>query len=442
MSAMTDPRRCDPSILPISEYQRRYWAKWNESPRCTAFNTPLAFEIRGDLDLAAFKQACLEATKTQDITHARFSEDGSEQYHGSFSIDDFYEQIALDPTCDVEAELREIFRRPFDLASGPLVKFYLCSLDDQTHYFVLSAHHIITDARWGPTMISTLGLAYHACVSGSTLEPSAGPSYAACIQRLRASVKPERKQRARAFWRQFLEHAPLTVDLPRTSHAEPEARAAESIFFDLDEDLARATRGFASAHDSTLFIVLSAMFSFLLASYAEQEVVVASYPLDMRPHGFDHVVGCFVNLALMKATVRPHTTLGALVGELTQQRRQVRPHWHFSLRDLVHVGGEIDVDIEKSYFSVFFGETYLNTHPLQLDRLDVRSVNLPWSDEFDRELRLLYDASQSSGIRFRMDYRSTHYDRSVIVSFIEQFRRVLARALVDERSLREIASEA
>ena len=133
------------------------------------------------------------------------------------------------------------------------------------------------------------------------------PAYAACIQALHASVTAERQARARAFWARFLDRAPRHVAFPRTENPLVPEQAAESIYFDLDEAVATSLKQFASACNSTLFIVLSAMYAFLLARYAKQESVVASYPLNMRPHGFERIAGCFVNLALLKATVDPNT---------------------------------------------------------------------------------------------------------------------------------------
>lgn len=431
----------DPTRLPMHEYQRRYWAKWNQNPRCTSFHTPLAFRIRGALDKVAFKQACAAVLRAQEVTRAFYNDDGTEQYLSDLSVDDVFVERTLDPEADVEAQLRVLFREPFDLSRGPLVRFYLCRFDEHTQYFVLSAHHIITDAVWGPTMVATIAEAYRARLAGREPATLQGPTYQECIEKMQRSVKPARKAKARTFWHDYLKNAPRTVAVPRLQSSEFAHRAAASIFFDLDSDVARQARRFADQRSSTLFIVLSAMFGFVLARAAGQEVVLSSYPLDMRPYGHGHLVGCFVNLALIKATVRPHTTLGELVDELTVQRKRVRPHWHYSIRDLVCTGGEIDADIEETFFSVFFGETFLNTAPLKLEGVEVDYVTMPWSDEFDRELRLLYDASQPQGIRCRMDYRRAHYDPAVIDRMVDEFQAVLARALVDERPLGTLADE-
>lgn len=439
---LASTREQDPSALPMSVYQQRYWAKWAENPSGTFFNTPVAFEIRGDLDKGALRHACHSATTTHEIMHARFSDDGSEQYHAGFSIEDFLVEGPAIDAGDVEDEIRRIFGRPFDLASGPLVRFHLFAAGDQTHYFVVTSHHVITDGLWVPLLISQISSAYADYVSGATGSLAPGPSWARCIASLHASVTPERRARARAFWKEFLDRAPLTVDFPRKERHDVPELAAESIYFDLDENLSKEVVEFSSDCNSTLFIVLSAMYSFLLARYAGQEVVLASYPINMRPHGFERIAGCFVNLALLKATIRPNTSFRALVDELTRQRRSVRAHWHFPLRDLIRVGGEIDADIEETYFSVFFGETYLNSRVFALGDLAVRAIDLPWSEEFDRELRLLYDASDGARIKLRMDFRSAHYDRDVILEFTSQFARLLAHAIRNERPLHRLADGA
>jgi hypothetical protein len=440
--AMTDHHKLDPSLLPISVYQGRYWSKWAECPQSSAFNTSAAFEIRGELDKIALKNACGVALKAQEIMHATFSEDGSEQYHLDFSIEDVFTEDAVSDGSTIEDEVRKIFNRPYDLASGPLLRFHLGAKGDRTHYFVASSHHVITDASWVPLLISQISSAYAALVSGLPAPVPRGPPYATCIQALHAQMTPERRAAARAFWTRFLAQAPRTVAFPRKPRHGVKDLAAESVYFDLDEDVTEAAKEFSADCNSTLFIVLAAMYVFLLAKYAAQEVVFVSYPINVRPHGFERVAGCFVNLALLRATVQPDTSLRMLVDQLTRQRKDVRSHWLFPLRDLVHVGGEIDADVERTYFSVFFGETYLNGREFSLGDLVARPINLPWSEEFDRELRLLYDASDDRRIRFRMDFRCAHYDGARIREFTTEFRRLLARAMVDERPLHWIADDA
>jgi hypothetical protein len=50
-------------------------------------------------------------------------------------------------------------------------------------------------------------------------------------------------------------------------------------------------------------------------------------------------------------------------------------------------------------------------------------------------LRLLYDPSDAEVIKFRMDFRTTLFDRALILQFIDELRQMSGRLIDDERPL-------
>ena len=425
----------DTRTLPISVYQHRYWSKWAESPSGTSFNTSVVFEITGPLNRAALIRACHFATQKHDILHAIFSADGSAQYYADFDRDDFVTERTCAIEVDIATELRNILDEPFDLAAGPLARFHLLN-HKSTVYLIVTVHHIIADAATAKIVIADVALAYLAiCNEASSLEAERY-SYSDCIDALHALQTPERQHAAAEFWRAFLRGTPPIVAFPQ-SDAAAHDYCAESIFFELDQATSQALRAFARDNRTTLFIVLFALYGLLLSHYARQDEVVVSYPVNMRPAGFGHVSGCFVNLSLLKAAIDADTTFETLVAQLTRQRRAAKPHQFYQLSQIVNEQAELGLDIEKSYFGVFFGETHLGAGPLTVNGVSVKPLEIPWSQQFDRELRLLYDADGAAAIKLRMDFRCGKYDRAVVGRFIEDFGALSRTLVTDRRPLQE-----
>jgi hypothetical protein len=426
----------DTKTLPISSFQHRYWRKWAENPGSTSFNTSVVFEISGPLDRGALKQAWQLATQKHDIMHATFSADGSAQYYTEFGIDEFMTERACATEVDIDTELRNILDEPFDLAAGPLARIYLLNYRS-TVYLIVMAHHIIADAAAAKIMMTDVVLAYLAIRRDpNSLEPE-HYSYSACIDALHALQTPEKQHAAHEFWRAFLRGAPPIVAFPQRRDAVADEYSAESMYFELDEATSQSLRVFAHDNRTTLFIVLFALYGLLLSSYACQDEVVISYPVNMRPAGFGHVFGCFVNLSLLKVAIDRETTFKALVAQLTRQRRETKPHQFYQLSQIINEQAELGLDIERSYFGVFFGETHLNTSALTMDGVSIRPLDIPWSEEFDRELRLIYDADDAATIKLRMDFRSGKYDRALITRFIDDFKTLSGMLLADPRPLRD-----
>jgi hypothetical protein len=426
----------DTTTLPISVYQRRYWLKWAENPSSTSFNTSVVFAISGPLDRDALRRACHFATQKHDIMHATFSKDGSAQHFTEFDIDDFMTERACARGVDIDTELRNILNEPFDLAAGPLVRIYLLN-HDSTVYLIVMMHHIIADAGTAKIMTSDVALAYlEICRDPSSLEPQ-HYSYSACIDALHALQTPEKQHAAQEFWREFLRGTFPIVAFPQRSDVVANDCSAESMYFELDEDTSQSMRVFAHDNRTTLFIVLFALYGLLLSRYACQDEVLISYPVNMRPADYGHVFGCFVNLSLLKVAIDGDTTFRTLVAQLTRQRREARPHQFYQLSQIVNEQAALGLDIEKSYFGVFFGETHLGTSPLEVNGVSIRPLDIPWSEQFDRNLRLLYDADGTERLKLRMDFRSGKYDRELIMRFIDDFKALSRTLVADRRPLRE-----
>jgi hypothetical protein len=424
--------------LPISVYQHRYFAKWAKFPHGTAFNTSMVVEISGKLNTRALKQACYRAAQKHEILHATYSEDGSEQRYTEFAIADFFLEQDVSADADPEKLIRGILDQTFDLKSGPAFTFHLLRRGPRTHYLISRSHHIISDAASTRVLIKDLIIGYALALVGLSGVAIGRYSYARCIQALRASQTAEKQEAAKQFWKAFLTGIPLTVAFPVKAGAVDGDHTAESIYFDLSERTSDALKRFARDNGTTLFLVLSALYGFLLSRYANQPEVLVSYPVNMRPKGYSHVVGCFVNLVLQKTVVGPGTTFKSLVEQLTRQRNEVKPHQFYCLSEIINEQGDLKADIERSCFSVFFGATFLSNKRLPVPLIKVQPLDIPWTQEFDRELRLLYDATGLEYIKCRMDFQSKKFDKHVILQFIEDFKSLADRVIRSDAPLDDI----
>ncbi len=134
-------------LLPISEYQKRFFLEWALAPKSSTYNTSLCFKITGKLNKQALIQACDLYIKTNPIARAKFNESGNECYPSSYEISDIYHELVLDFNKSLRSKIKLLLKKSFDLTKGKLLQFYLLS-DVQfpnEYYFIIRAHHIIFD---------------------------------------------------------------------------------------------------------------------------------------------------------------------------------------------------------------------------------------------------------------------------------------------------------
>lgn len=147
------------SQFPLSLMQERFWflEHCEEIPAC---NLPLAFEIRGFLDVNALEKSLAHLIRRHEILRTVIvpGADGDFQkhvplQHFRLEIEDI-DQRQLDDYLEKESSRR------FDLLCGPLFTSRLLRLGDRHHILMLNQHRIIADSHSIDILLRELGTAY------------------------------------------------------------------------------------------------------------------------------------------------------------------------------------------------------------------------------------------------------------------------------------------
>src|SRR5207302_89560 len=110
-------------------------------------------------------------------------------------------------------------QRPFNLAQGPLLRAALFQLDKDENIFLLTLHHIISDAWSSRVFIQELSVLYNGWVSGQGVAlPELPIQYADFAQWQRQWLQGEVLDEQVSYWREQLRELPaldLPTDFPR-----------------------------------------------------------------------------------------------------------------------------------------------------------------------------------------------------------------------------------
>ena len=146
-------RRSKQGPAPLSYAQQRLWFLDQFIPGNTLFNLRSAYPLTGDVDPAILESSLNEIVRRHEVLRTTFRAINGEPYQlvaSSFWLNlrlvDLRSKTA---SRRVEASLAlasEEAQRPFDLARGPLLRTALVRMDTQSYVFLLTIHHIISDA--------------------------------------------------------------------------------------------------------------------------------------------------------------------------------------------------------------------------------------------------------------------------------------------------------
>lgn len=195
--------------------------------------------------------------------------------------------------------------KPFNLATAPLIRADLISLEEEKHLFVVDMHHIISDGTSMEIFIDEFKRFYQ----GESL-PELRLQYKDYAEWENQFHQSGRYQYQEQYWlSQFAGELPrlnLPLDFPRPEVRTPEGR---SVLLQLDQEMTQAIRRFTEIEGVTLFMFLLAAYNVLLMKHTGQEDIIVGTPVSGRTRPeVDHLIGMFVNtLALRNQPVHTLT---------------------------------------------------------------------------------------------------------------------------------------
>jgi len=314
--------------LPLSFAQERLWFIHQLEPDNPGYNVPGAVTIRGELEIDHLDEAFNLVIARHDSLRTLFpSENGLAHQQILDRVDFRIERIDLSALEDQSDRAEEALRlcqtdaaRPFDLATGPLMRGQVIKLAEDEHILMLNMHHIISDGWSMGVMIKELAVIMDAIRQGRRPElPALAIQYAdyGIWQRHwldEGGVLAKQLE----YWQQKLTGAPDGLELP-TDHPRPLVQnvAGASHAFALDADLASRLERLAEKTGSTQFMILLAALKVLLYRYTSQNDICIGSPIANRQYGeTEGLVGMFVNTLALRSQVEEDDTFDALLAKV------------------------------------------------------------------------------------------------------------------------------
>ncbi|HMP38935.1 MAG TPA: condensation domain-containing protein, partial [Roseiflexaceae bacterium] len=316
------PRSAD---MPLSFAQQRLWFLDQFTPGNPVYNVPLALELHGALDIAALERSLADLLIRHEALRTVFPEsDGTPHQLILPPLPPQFQYIDLrgfagDRAAELWRLLYEEARRPFDLARGPLLRALLIRSDETTYRLLLTMHHIVCDGRSLGVLANDLSLLYAGHTGGGAALPPLPLQYAdyAVWQRNTAGPALERQL---SYWQAQLGAGIPLLDLPIARPRPPvQAYRGAAYRFELEASLADRLRALARRSDATLFMVLLACLHTLLHRYSGQPLIAVGSPIAGRRHSeIEPLIGCFLNMLVLRATIDPEQPFSALLEQLRQ----------------------------------------------------------------------------------------------------------------------------
>ena len=215
-------------------------------------------------------------------------------------------------------------QRGFDLICEPPLRAHLLSLAPDDTVLLIQVHHIAGDGFSLMALAKDLSAAYDARVRGESPQwtplPVQYADFAAYqLELLGKATEPDSAvSRQIEFWKAALKDLPEEIELPKDRPRPPVATyRGDRLPMRLDRTLHQRLVAVASETQSSVFMVLQAALAVLLTRFgAGTDIPIGSPIAGRTDKSLTELVGCFVNMLVMRTDTSGNPTFRDLVGRV------------------------------------------------------------------------------------------------------------------------------
>ncbi len=322
--AATIPRRPSAATpAPLSYAQQRFWFLSQIGGATTGFAVGEYHRLAGPLDVPALSRSLNEIVRRHASLRTTFAVNDRlpvQCIRPSLELALPVDDLSDLPQADREETLRqraiEEARRPWSLEHGPLVRARLWRLSADAHQLLVLMHHIVSDGWSQGVLIRELAALYEAFSNG---RPSPLPElpidYADFAVWQREWMRSPQFDQQLAYWKDAMPDPPV-LQLSKLGAPSRDGIGIHK-WFRLNAGVSGGVRALARREGATVFMLMLAAFSTLLARYSGQADIVVGSPIANRDRPeLEPLIGSFMNPLPIRVDLSGNPTFSELLGRV------------------------------------------------------------------------------------------------------------------------------
>jgi len=429
------PNNTTEQKFPLTKQQQGLWIEWKLHPENTSYNTCVKVKLKGKIDKEQLSQALNDIVQYFDSLKVYFVEDAGIPYQCIKSEGAHFLQfqdisVAGQEETSEQAQqgldfLSETLNTPIDLTCFPIVRAALMKVAEDTHYFIGMVPHMISDGRSAILFLESLSIAYNDGYQGlKDAYDTTSKSWADFYQDKRNILDVEKHQLSKQHWQQRLAGANHYFDYSYGRKiASKNPKQGHRVYFDIPAELAQALKTHTGKNRTTLFNVMVCAFGIFIHRYFGLTDMLVGFPISIRPPGYKHLFGFFVNIVPIRINLSGDPSYQELLAQVAKSRKEDKRHQKFPALDIVNAVREQTADFDGQLFNLSMAQTVSRLFNLELDGVETQALESEYNDVND-DLSLSYEILED-GIGLWFEYRTSMFDQQFINQGIAHIRQIL-----------------
>lgn len=423
---------------PLSFSQQRFWFLSQLKPDSAVYHIPLAFKLRGELNVDRLRLALQHVVAQHPLLQTRFQQEG-EAFIQRIIMSTPVLQI-VDMTHQPEGEaiyIQQDAMRRMDLAEEGGTRFTLVKLSDLHHCLVMTFHHIISDGWSLDLFLRQLGETYSAlCHNHVPQTYRQNICYFDFIDWEEKQLSSLKWEKQRHYWQDQLQACEALLTLPTDLPRQKSTSYRGAIFSGrVSKNILDAVKTQGLSKGATPFITFLAAFSMLLSRYCGKDDILIGTPVSNRQDaGIEHIFGPFVNTVAIRCSCQSDITLGALLDQVRETTLKAFENQNLPFEKIVEA---ISCERHLSFnpiVQVMFDYQHYNELQLSMPNLAITPYHIDTkSSRFDLSLTVI---EESQGALLKLEYSTDLFYPKTIGRLCDNFLVLLeAIAVSIERSV-------
>ncbi|WP_434300845.1 amino acid adenylation domain-containing protein [Corallococcus exiguus] len=385
----------------------------------------LTWEVRGGLDVSAFRKAWETVVERLSILRTRFLWEGLEDplqvvqrtVQLPWEERDWSSLGREQQRSSLDEYLKADSRRGFELGHAPLMRMAVMKLGEDGWRCVWSHHHLLLDGWSLGLVLEELFATYESLVTGAQARSSARSAYREYI----AWLGKQDTKTAEAYWREALKGVSASTRLPLEARGSKSIKGQQELHVQLTEEESSAVQGFAQRQQVTVNTLAQGAWALVLGRHAGEGEVVFGATVAGRPtelDGVEGMVGLFINTLPVRVKLPGDEVVAEWLKGLQKQQAEQRQFEHSAL---VQVQGWTDVPRRQPLFeSLLVFENYPIDDSLKrrTAQLDVRDVWLGERTNYPLTLSVI----PGSKLRLRLAYETSRFEQRGMDALLSQWK--------------------
>ena len=436
----TIPRRTTSEAIPLSYSQWKMWFQEQLVPGQPTYNVPLCLHLEGELHVAILESSLIEILRRHEALRTTLEPTGGGVMQKIHPVPKrILETVDLRflPAERGEEENRSILyreaRRPFDLASGPLLRVVLVRLSGSDN-LMMNFHHAIIDGWSTGLLFRELQILYKAYLEGQPSPLAELPlQYADYAIWQKETYSSGDLEKDLVFWKHRLSGLAMLELFPDHPRPSVQSNRGTRYQFKLPDEFHASLMKLAQQEEVTLYVLLLSAFAVLLMRYTGQEDIAVGSPLANRRHSeSEGLIGLFVNTLVMRNDLSGDPAFRDFLQCTHQMALKAFAHQDFPLEKLMEeVASGRDLSRAPLY-QVMFGLQNAPMSLFALPRLRTRQISI---DNGTAKFEWLLLLEEERGLEGVLEYNIDLFDHATVERVILHYETLL-RSIAANPALR------